>query len=41
VGVEVRAVACRDQAGHAFGGQLHHQGAADVHREDLAAVAQR
>jgi hypothetical protein len=41
VGVEVHAVAGRDQASHPVGGQLHHQGAADVHGEDLAAVAQR
>jgi len=37
----VRAVAGRDQAGHPVGGQLHHQRAADVQREDLAAEAQR
>jgi hypothetical protein len=41
VRVEVRAAARRDQAGHPVGGQLHHQGAADVHGEDFAAVAQR
>jgi hypothetical protein len=41
VGVEVRAAAGRDQGRHPVGGQLDDQGAADVHREDLAPVAQR
>jgi hypothetical protein len=41
VGVEVRAVAGRDQRRHPVGGKLDHQRAAHEHGEDLAPVAQR